>query len=153
MNNIFDIVLFDIFERKPKSFLDVLKEKLKQPKALKQQRARYKEMCLMCEDGVDADELPNGKGEFGMTPSNPIPCKTIFGSKAYLARLRTSDGLIVACTRSGSFGSEVSPHPVDCYQIYHLNGEHLADLFISPYQKRVSRKAPKGFILYNALCS
>lgn len=145
--SIFDIVLFDIFERKPKSFIGVLKEKLKLPKALKQQKAKYKEMCRMCEDGVDADELPNGKGEFGMTASNPIPCKTIWGSKAYLARLRTADGLSVVCTRSGSGRSEVTPHPVDCYQVRHLNGEHLATLYISPYQKRVSRKAPKGFLL------
>lgn len=111
--NLIDIILFERFERKPKSFLDAIKEALTMPKALKQQKALYKEMCRMCEDGVDADEMPDGKGEFGMTPSNPIPCKTIFGSKAYLARLRTPNNLSVAYTRSGSFGSEASPHPVD----------------------------------------
>ena len=147
--SLIDVLLFDRFERKPTSLWEAIKETLTMPKALKQQKALYNQMCLTCEDGVDADEMPNAIGEFGMTPSNPIPCKTILGSRAYLSRLRTTDGFSIAYTRSGSFGSDVTPHPVDCYQISHPNGEHLATLYISPYQKRVSRKAPLGFQLHH----
>jgi hypothetical protein len=146
--SLIDVLLFEKFERKPTSFWEVLKETLTMPKALKQQKALYKQMCLTCEGGVDADEMPNGIGEFGTTLSNPIPCKTIFGSRAYLSRLRTADGLAVAYTRVGHyFSKEVTPHPIDCYRISNLNGAHLATLYLSPYQKRVSRKAPKGFLL------
>jgi hypothetical protein len=107
----------------------------------------FQAMSLMCEDGVDADELPNGRGEFGMTPSNPIPCKTIFGSTEYLSRLRTPDGTRIVYQRVGSVASDLCLHPVDAYEISHPNGQKLVTLFISPYQKRVARKTPRGFKL------
>ena len=131
--------LFDIFRRKPKpakqalegnSFFEVLKP-----------------MFLLSESGVDADELPNGHGEFGLSQSNPIPCKTILGSRVYLEQLRTLDGTKVVYQRVGSIASDVSPHPVDEYEISHPNGRRLATLFISPYENRISRKAPRGFTL------
>lgn len=135
--------LFDVFRKKPKTAWDALNEN----PIFRQQKELFDAMSLMCEDGVDADEMPNGRGEFGMTPSNPIPCKTIFGSTAYLGRLRTPQGTKVVYERTGSVASEVSPHPVDAYAISHPNGEKLATLFISPYQKRISAKAPTGFKL------
>lgn len=135
--------LFDIFRKKPKTVLDALNEN----PIFQQQKELFEVMSLMCEDGIDADELPNGRGEFGMTPSNPIPCKTVFGSTAYLGSLRTLDGTKVVYERAGSVDSEVSPHPVDVYEISHPNGQQLATLFISPYQKRISSKVPKGFKL------
>ena len=135
--------LFDFFKKKPKSVLDALNEN----PLFKQQKEIYEAMSLMCEDGIDADEMPNGQGEFGATPANPIPCKTVFGSTSYLARLRTPDGVKVTYNRIGSFGSDVTPHPVDGYEIHHPSGQKLATLYISPYQKRISGKAPKGFLL------
>ncbi|MBX3691576.1 hypothetical protein [Dokdonella sp.] len=135
--------LFDIFRKKPKSVLDALNEN----PLFKQQKELYEAMSLMCQDGVDADEMPNGYGEFGMTPSNPIPCKTVFGSTSYLARLRAPDGAKVVYDRIGSFGSDVTPHPVDGYEISHPDGQKLATIYISPYQQRISRRAPKGFNL------
>jgi len=101
----------------------------------------------MGEDGVDADEMPNGNGEFGLALSNPIPCHTIVGGYAYLDRLRSSDGAKIKYDRIGSFGSDVSSHPVDGYVISDTNGQKLANIYISPYQKRNSNKAPKGFKL------
>lgn len=113
-----------------------------------QQQMRLNDaMNLMAEDGIDADELPDGEGEFGLTSTNPIPCKTIFGSTAYLARLRTSNGEKVVYRRIGSTTTELSPHPVDCYEVSGQNGDPLGTLFISPYHKRNSGKAPKGFRL------
>jgi hypothetical protein len=107
----------------------------------------FETMSLMCEDGIDADEMPNGRGEFGFSPSNPIPCNTTFGSAAYLSRLRTLDGTKVTCKRIGSFASDITPYPVDGYEVAHPNGQKLSTLFISPFQKRMSAKPPRGFTL------
>jgi len=135
--------LFDAFRKKPKTLLDALNEN----PIFRQQKVLFEGMSLMCADGVDADEMPNGRGDFGLTPTNPIPCKTIFGSTAYLGRLRAPDGTKVAYERTGSVTSDVSPHPVDAYVISHQSGQKLTTLFISPYQKRISAKAPRGFKL------
>lgn len=113
--------LFDLFRKKPKSLLDVLEAN----PLMQEQKEMFELMSGMCADGVDADEMPNGSGEFGMDPSNPVPCKTVFGSTAYLGRLRTLDGVKVVYDRIGSFGSTVSPHPIDGYSISHPNGEPL----------------------------
>lgn len=114
---------------------------------LQQQRELAEAMSLMCEDRVDADELPNSEGEFGKTPSNPIPCKAVFGNTAYLSRLRTLDGTKVVYERTGSTTSDVTSHPVDMYKISRPNGDRLATLYISAYHKRNSAKIPQGFQL------
>lgn len=128
---------------KPKTLWDALNTN----PLFQQQKALAEAMSTTCEDGVDADELPNREGEFGMSASNPIPCKTVFGSTAYLGCLRTLDGAKVAYERISSVASELSPHPVDAYEISQLDGHRLATLFISPYHKRISGKAPRGFQL------
>lgn len=103
---------------------------------------------LMSEDGgVDADELPNGHGKFGFTTSNPIPCKTVMGSMAYLAHLYTLDGVKVESERIGSFDSDVVDSPVDGYALTDPEGADLGRIYISPYQARISGKAPNGFKL------
>lgn len=119
------------------------------PPMSEQQRALFELMSAMQSmgEGVDADEMPGGIGEFGISPDNPIPCQTIVGSMAYLANLRAEDGSKVTAERQGSHNSKVSGSPVDCYLIRHADGRELAKIFISPYQGRVSRKAPRGFRL------
>ena len=104
-------------------------------------------MEAMSTGGCDADELPNGQGEFGYSILNPIPTKTILGSVFYLERLRAPDGAKVNNERQGSSIAEVSPHPIDKYIIKHPNGAVLATLYLSPYHKRTSGKAPRGFTL------
>jgi hypothetical protein len=114
----------------------------------REQKELLDAMGAMCEGGVDADEMPNGSGEYGLAANNPIPCRTILGSTAYLGRLRAADGTKVNYERIGSIRSDVSPQPVDVYEISHRTGQRpLAKLYISPYQKRISGKAPRGFIL------
>lgn len=136
--------LFDWFRKKPMTAWDALQ----QNPVFRQQREIYEAMSSLCEEvGLDVDELPNGRGEFGLSPSNPIPCKTVFGSTAYLGRLRTPDGIKVVYERIGSVNSDMSPYPVDTYAISHPDGQKLETLFISPYQKRISGKAPRGFKL------
>jgi hypothetical protein len=71
----------------------------------------------------------------------------VFGSTSYLGRLRAADGTKVNYERIGSIQSEVSPQPIDIYEISHRTGKNLATLYISPYQKRISGKAPGGLIL------
>lgn len=108
-------------------------------------------MGLSSADGTDADELPNSHGEFGTTLSNPIPCNSIMGSRLYLESLRTTDGSKITSERIGSFTSPVTTSPVDMYKITHTNGKELATLYLSPYQKRNSGKAPREFKLISTI--
>jgi hypothetical protein len=130
---------------RPKSVWDALNENPE----FQEQKALFEAMRILSEDGADADELPNGKGEFGTSASNPIPCNSVFGSTSYLAHLRTADGIEIEYERIGSVISDVSPHPVDEYQISLPGGQPLTRLFISPYQKRTSQRAPVGLRLIN----
>ena len=104
-------------------------------------------MAEMSADGCDSDELPNGHGEFGHDASNPIPTHTVEGSIVYLSKLRALDNTKVHYERRGSHITEVSPHPVDIYEISHANGTKLATLYLSPYQKKISERAPRNFML------
>lgn len=130
--------------------MDLLRllHEMQQDPVFRHQREMYEAMSRLREEvGLGVDELPNGRGEFGLSPSNPIPCKTIFGSTAYLVRFRMPDGIKVVYERIGSMNSDASPYPVDAYAISHPDGRKLATLFISPYQKRISGKAPRAFKL------
>ena len=129
--------IFDKFrKRKPNPDIDEI---------LKTQLALH--AALSHGGGVDADELPNGTGPFGFDPNNPIPCKTVLGSMAYLERLHTWDGVKVKAERIGSFGSEVVDSPIDGYKLTRPDGTDLGTIYISPYQGRISNKAPEGFKL------
>src|SRR5262249_6921638 len=130
--------------REPKTAWDALQRS----PAFQKQKELFEALALLSEEGADADELPNGRGEFGMAPSNPIPCKTVYGSTSYLGRLRTLSGTKVVYRRLGPVPSDVvTPPLVDAYEISNPDGQKLATLFISPYQKRNSGKAPRGFTL------
>ncbi|HWS41222.1 MAG TPA: hypothetical protein VN247_08065, partial [Arenimonas sp.] len=77
------------------------------------QKSMFQKQILMCDDGVDADQLPNGYGEFGLSLTNPIPCQSILGGRLYLDRLRTLDGSKILYQRIGSCFSDVTRHPID----------------------------------------
>lgn len=113
--------------------------------ALNRELAMY--FTLACADGIDADEMPSGAGEFGLCADNPVPCCTIDGGYAYLDRLMTADGARVHYERVGSCDSNISPLPVDAYRVFAEDGRELGTIFISPYQKRNSGRAPSGFRL------
>lgn len=141
------ILLWPVFIKswfeKPKSVWDTLN---KNP-IFQKEKELNDAMQNLCADGIDADEFPNGHGEFGLTLTNPVPCNTVHGSIAYLSRLVTDDGSKINYERIASYGSEVTAHPVDGYKITNENGESLATIYISPYQRRNSNKAPQGFKL------
>ena len=62
--------------------------------------------------------------------TNPIPCRTMLGSTAYLRRLRTMDGAKVSHERLGSTMSDVSPHPIDIYEISAIDGGGTVNLYV-----------------------
>ncbi len=98
------------------------------------------------ENGTDQDTIPGGFGEFGHTATNPIPVNTVFGNIAYLAKLRTPEGKKSEYIRLGSTGEKNIEHPIDMYEI-RCEGKRIAILYISPYHKKNSKKAPKGFTI------
>lgn len=136
------IFLPSLFD-KQKSMLDELQDDL----LFKNKKELFDAMSMMCEDGCETDEIPNGYGEFGHDITNPIPTRTVLGNIGYLTKLKSSDGEDLVFDREGSLSSPVSPHPVDAYAISSSNGPRLATLYLSPYHKRDSKKAPKGFTL------
>jgi hypothetical protein len=95
--------------------------------------------------GVYTDDLPTGYGEFGLTLTNPIPTLSALQSHFYLKRLRYA-GKPVEAVRVGSFKSEVTAGSVDGYKI-NVDGKPVTTLYLCPYHKRNSRKAPRGFSL------
>jgi hypothetical protein len=128
---------------RPRSVWDELQDN----PAFRGQQELMKAFLEMSNDGVDADEIPGATGEFGLSSGNPVPCQTVFGSTAYLARLRTAEGGKVSYERICSVGSTATPHPVDAYAIRSADGEELGTIYISLYQRRNSAKVPKGFML------
>ena len=100
-------------------------------------------------EGYDLDMIPEGHGEFGLSLSNPIPVKGIISNEIYLKKLRTDTGEQISWKRQGSTRSLLIPNPIDVYHIFNQKGEFLTKLFISPYHKKISGIAPKGFIIYD----
>ena len=135
--------IFDFFKGKPKALGDKPKQTNPEVEAL---LSIMKMMGNMNENGITSDQFPDGVGEFGHSVDNPIPCDTIIGSNSYLSQLRWS-GHPVTNNRIGSFGSEIIEHPIDGYRISSSDGKELATIYISPYQKKNSSLAPRGFTL------
>jgi hypothetical protein len=98
-------------------------------------------------DGIDSDQFPNGSGAFGASPKNPVPCKSIVGCHVYLDRLRTAAGRRVTYHRVGSVRSPLSAWPVDAYLLTDDSGKDIGTIYLSPYQRRISERAPPGFTL------
>ena len=96
--------------------------------------------------GTEEDTMPEGYGEFGLEVTNPIPVKTIVGNLIYLDQLWTEDGIKVSYERIGSMQVPNIPSIIDNYRIF-ANGKEIATLYICPYNKKNSERAPKGFKL------
>jgi len=126
--------IFDIFKKKkPKSVWD---ETMDIPE-LKAQKELFDAMSAMnSKDGCTTDEMPEGVGEFGLEPTNPIPVNTVQGSILYLGGLRAPDGTRVNNERLGSLKVSNIQKPIDKYLITHENGSELAVIYISPYQAK-----------------
>jgi hypothetical protein len=140
--------LFDFLKQKEKK---TLLDELEKNPIYQEKKALFDIMNAGCANGCETDEIPNTHGEFGYTETNPIPTNTIFGSISYLGRLQTTDGQKVVYEREGSLTSPAIEHPIDAYFISHPDGTRLATLYFSPYHKRNSEKAPRGFILLKTI--
>jgi len=95
--------------------------------------------------GVKADQLPNGSGEFGLELTNPVPTISIRSSNEYLSRLRYR-GHPVENNRNGSKQSPVTAGAVDVYQLTQ-NEQPVGTVYLCPYHRKTSSKAPRGFKL------
>lgn len=93
--------------------------------------------------GLNCDELPNARGEFGRTPSNPIPTNGPLGEVIYLSRLRTVTGNPVMFHRVRAEDGIVGA--VDVYELLSLDAKVHETLFLSMYHPRKSRKVPRGY--------
>jgi hypothetical protein len=69
----------------------------------------------------------------------------MFGSRFYLSSLRTASGGAVNYVRRRSAMPGSGGHPVDIYTVSDARGRFLATVYVSPYHKRNSRRAPVGF--------
>ena len=59
-------------------------------------------------------------------------------------RLRAQSGEEIRYERIGSFDSPASEMPVDGYELTDKHGNELGVIYLSPYHKRNSQKAPDG---------
>ena len=95
------------------------------------------------------DQTPNAEGEFGRTPTNPIPVNGLYGEFAYLNRLRGRTGVCFMFHRIGSEKSSTTGHDVDLYELVSLDGEHWERLYFDMYYAHRSQKSPSGLYLMN----
>ena len=102
-------------------------------------------MLQLSADGTDADEIPGAVGEFGLVATNPIPTANIIASRSYLDSLTTSDGQKISYERRGSLVPDGAEKPVDIYDLSTPQGDFVGAVYISPYHRKNSNKAPKGF--------
>jgi hypothetical protein len=117
-----------------------------QPEVRKVFDDQLKSFHVIYQSAVDADELPNGYGDYGTTITNPVLTISVWCSTDYLNRLRFN-GKVITYHRFGSKRSEVTPGQTDIYQIA-TDGEPLGTIYICPYHKHNSQKAPKGFTFF-----
>jgi tetratricopeptide (TPR) repeat protein len=97
--------------------------------------------------GYDDDELPIGFGEFGRCMTNPIPVRGIASNEVYLRKLVTKDNKKIKWERIGSQISEVKgiDKPIDIYEVFTEDRKESEILYIFPYNRKTSNKAPEGF--------
>jgi len=127
-------------ENKPKSIMDELLE----IPGVKEQKDLFNAVEKMNSDGSTSDEMSEGIGDFGLEPTNPIPTNGVHGSILYLGGLRAPDGSRVDNERIKTVKVENIKKIIDVYSIYHEDGSHITTIYISPYQAKNSKKAPKG---------
>ncbi len=89
--------------------------------------------------------LVNSTGLYGLSPNSPVPVMTPYRALTYLNGIRTDRGKKVTWRRAGSVLSPISRYVVDCYRIFSMKGEHLADFFLDSYCHYTAVHAPGDF--------
>ena len=98
-------------------------------------------------EGTTTDTIPNAYGEYGFDVTNPIPTRGVSSNEAYLKKLSLLSNESFHWKRVGSFSAPNIKNPIDGYEIITDSGERLCTIYISPYQRIISNKAPKGFYI------
>lgn len=97
-------------------------------------------------EGTEKDQMEEGYGEFGLELTNPVPVASIPDSYVYLNNLRTEDGDKIKYRREGQVFAHNIKYGVSSYKIFRGEKE-ITRIYICPYNKKNSKKAPKGFKL------
>lgn len=103
------------------------------------------EIQRMFSGGTYNDTVEGARGPFGVSVNNPIPTICVRSSNEYLARLRYQ-GQPVESERQGSTSSPVTTGNVDIYSLT-AAGRSLGTVYLCPYHKNTSKRAPDGFTL------
>ena len=101
----------------------------------------------------NTSSIKEGKGEFGLSKTNPIPVYGIPSNEIYLKQLKTNLGGKITWKRKGSIKVKEIEKEIDEYLIFDEKGKKIATFFISPYHWKTSKKFPKGFIHVNEVPS
>ena len=94
--------------------------------------------------GEDCDQVKHATGEFGRTPTNPIPVNGLPGEIKYLNRLRGKGGGLIF-HRLGSFPQEGFPEALDVYETVSVDGSNWDVLYLDMYHPRRSTLLPSGY--------
>jgi hypothetical protein len=130
--------MFNFFKKKPKEIDWVSRMPPELAELLVEEIKSNPQACR-------TDEIPNAKGPFGLSPSNPVPVYGIASNEAYLGRLRTVNGELLRWRRVGSLEHESIEKAIDDYEIFDNTGATIAHIFLSPYHWRTSLKPVVGF--------
>lgn len=85
---------------------------------------------------------------FGLSATTPLPATSITASKYYLRWLATPDRMRVHSKRAGGFGGTEPGETVDVYDIFDYSGLFICKIFINPYAKEDTTRAPEGLIYF-----
>lgn len=96
-------------------------------------------LATSVKSGLACDALPDGTGEFGRTPTNPIPVNGPLGQVLYLTNLLTDADQHIMFHRLGSLGR------IDAYETVSFDARVWDILFLSLYHPRKSRRTPSGY--------
>lgn len=99
--------------------------------------------------GENCDEVSHGYGDFGRTPTNPIPVYGPKGLIIYLNRLRTSQGQPFFFHKITYTVTNGLPEGVDTFEIVAVDGSIWDILYFHIYHPRNSEKAPVKLVLKN----
>ena len=93
------------------------------------------------------EQEPKVSGEFG-SKGNPVRCNGPRGERAYLSRLRCSDGKAPAFNRIGSFEQGPYGHILDGYNVK-CEDKDPVTVFMDMYHEHVEKEPVPGFTIVN----
>lgn len=95
---------------------------------------------------ISCDEVPGGRGDFGLTATNPIPVNGTLGAVTYLTSLASvHDRTPILFHRLGRRGR------IEVYEVVSIGAEHWDILFLDTHYPRKSRRHPLGFLFCGRL--